>query len=234
MLNNKKILVKPKDAATVIIIKKEKNKSFVLMGQRPLKSRFMPGVYVFPGGVYEKEDSIATKYFNLPRINLSKKKIKTRSKRHSKALLLTAVRETAEETGLYLASRNNINKKIPLNMHKTWLKFVEKSYSPAIDKLIFFGRAITPSTLKMRFHARFFIAFSKDFLGKLHANKELENLDWFSLEDAKKKKIADVTEFMLNEIIKLDNKYENIFKNKWYPMFTWRFKKRWIKWEKIN
>ena len=47
---------KPKDASTLIIIRKNKKKTFVLMGQRPMQSRFMPGVYVFPGGVTEKED----------------------------------------------------------------------------------------------------------------------------------------------------------------------------------
>ena len=46
---------KPKDASTLIIIRKNKKKTFVLMGQRPMQSRFMPGVYVFPGGVTEKE-----------------------------------------------------------------------------------------------------------------------------------------------------------------------------------
>ena len=40
---------KPKDASTLIIIRKNKEKTFVLMGQRPMQSKFMPGVYVFPG-----------------------------------------------------------------------------------------------------------------------------------------------------------------------------------------
>ena len=90
-----------------------------------------------------------------------------------------------------------------------------------------------PSKLKIRFHARFFLAFYEDFIGNMKANRELENLDWISLNEAKNKKIADVTEFMLNEIIKLNNNYSKVSKKKVFPMFTWRNNKRWIKWDKI-
>ena len=100
-------------------------------------------------------------------------------------------------------------------------------------KIIFFGRAITPSSLKIRFHARFFIAFYDDFIGTIKTNGELENLKWFSLQEAKEKNIADVTEFMLNEIIKLDNNYLSLSRKKIFPMFTWKNKKRWIKWGKL-
>ena len=44
------------------------------MGQRPMQSRFMPGVYVFPGGVTEKEDLQAYKFFKLkPNKQVNKK-----------------------------------------------------------------------------------------------------------------------------------------------------------------
>ena len=58
-------------------------------------------------------------------------------------------------------------------------------------KLLFFGRAITPSKLKIRFHARFFLAFYEDFIGKIKTNGELENLNWISVNEARNKKIAD-------------------------------------------
>ena len=59
-----------------------------------------------------------------------------------------------------------------------------------------------------------FLAFYEDFVGNMKANRELENLDWISLNEAKNKKIADVTEFMLNEIIKLNNNYSNVSNKK--------------------
>ena len=225
---------KPKDASTLIIIRKNKKKTFVLMGQRPMQSRFMPGVYVFPGGVTEKEDLQAYKFFKLkPNKKVNKKAVKSYSNSHCQSLLLTAIRETAEETGLYLAKSDRNLSKPFINGESSWNHFTEKSYIPSIHKLLFFGRAITPSKLKIRFHARFFIAFYEDFVGKMKANRELENLDWISLNEAKNKKIADVTEFMLDEIIKLNDNYSNLSNKKFFPMFTWRKNKRWIKWDKI-
>ena len=38
---------KPRDAASVIIYKEMYNKYYVLMGKRPIKSKFMPSIYVF-------------------------------------------------------------------------------------------------------------------------------------------------------------------------------------------
>ena len=50
------------------------------MGQRPMQSRFMPGVYVFPGGVTEKEDLQAYKFFKLkPNKQVNKKAVKSYS-----------------------------------------------------------------------------------------------------------------------------------------------------------
>ena len=169
---------KPKDASTLIIIRKNKKKTFVLMGQRPMQSRFMPGVYVFPGGVTEKEDFQAYKFFKLkPNKKVNKKAMKSYSNSHCQSLLLTAIRETAEETGLYLAEADKSSSKPFINNESSWNHFTEKSYVPSIHKLLFFGRAITPSKLKIRFHARFFLAFYEDFVGNMKANRELENLD---------------------------------------------------------
>ena len=225
---------RPKDASTLIIIRKKKQETFVLMGRRSMRARFMPGVYVFPGGVKEKEDLQAYKFFQLkPNKRINKKAVKSYSDTHCQSLLLTAIRETAEETGLYLANERKNSLQPFINNKSTWYHFTENSYIPNINKLHFFGRAITPSIFKTRFHARFFLAFYEDFIGKIKSSRELENLDWISLNEAKNKKIADVTEFMLNELIKLNNNYSNLSNKKTFPMFTWKNNKRWIKWDSI-
>ena len=227
--------IKPKDASTLIIIKNDRKNTHVLMGQRSMKSRFMPGVFVFPGGAIEKDDSTAFKFFKLKANKaISKKALKSYSNIHSQSLLLAAIRETAEETGLYLAKKQKNPIKSFINSDSTWHDFTEKSFLPSTDKLFFFGRAITPSKLKIRFHARFFLAFYDDFIGKVKTNGELNDISWLSLKEAKKKKMADVTEFMLDEIIKLNNNFSNLLNKKDFPMFTWRNNKRWIKWDRIN
>jgi hypothetical protein len=53
------------------------------------------------------------------------------------------------------------------------------------------------------------------------------------VRECKKNKIADVTEFMINEIIKLQNNFKELNKKVSFPMFTWKNHKRWIKWENI-
>ena len=55
----------PRDASSVVIIKKKNNKLYVLMGRRPAKSKFMPGIYVFPGGAIDKTDYKVNNLFNV-------------------------------------------------------------------------------------------------------------------------------------------------------------------------
>ena len=229
MKKNSKIISKPKDASTVIIIKKIKKNYLVLMGKRPLSSRFMPGVYVFPGGRVEKEDIQANKVFKL-KSKLSKKALKAQSYNHTIALLLAAIRETSEETGLYLINKKESAKKYPEIIESTWEYYLKKSYEPNIKKLYFFGRAITPSFLKTRFHARFFIANFDNFIGSIRTNGELEDISWVNIKDAKKLPIADVTDFLIKRLIDLNK--DNLFIDTGaYPIFTRKNNKKWIKWD---
>ena len=96
----------PRDASSVLIIKKKNNKLRVLMGRRPAKSKFMPGIYVFPGGAIDKTDYQINKLFNLS-TKLEKGLLKSRSNKHTIAIMLAAIRETAEECGLFLAEKKN-------------------------------------------------------------------------------------------------------------------------------
>lgn len=219
----------PRDASSVIIIKRKNNKLFVLMGRRPAKSKFMPGIYVFPGGAIDKTDYQINKLFNLS-TKLKKSLLKSRTTKHTIAIMLAAIRETAEECGLFLAEKKTV-KYENLNINNTWNIFLEKSLIPCIRKLNYFGRAITPSFLKTRFHARFFIANFDDFIGKIKTNGELENIGWIEIKKAKLLPIADVTEFLINRLIELDNNKIILKKNRSYPMFTRRNNKKWVKWD---
>ena len=113
-----------------------------------------------------------------------------------------------------------------------WNLFLKKSLLPSIKNLHYFGRAITPAYLKMRFHARFFISDFKDFSGEIKTNGELENLEWIKLSKARLLPLADVTEFLINRLIEFKNKSSRIEQIGIYPMFTRRNKKMWVKWDK--
>ena len=220
---------KPIDAASVIIYKEMYNKYYVLMGKRPIKSKFMPSIYVFPGGAVDHIDYQANKLFKLS-ASINKNKIKTRSDNHTKAIMFAGIRETAEECNLYLAKKCKRQKK-NLILNNSWDNFLKKSLLPSFDNLFYFGRAITPSYLKIRFHARFFITNYKNFIGKIKSNGELEDLGWVEIQKAKLLPIADVTEFLINRMINLKENNKLLAKNNSSPMFTRKNNKEWIEWD---
>src|SRR5271154_4610370 len=49
--------VRARDAASLILLRGEGRDLELLAGRRPLHVRFMPGVYVFPGGAVDAEDA---------------------------------------------------------------------------------------------------------------------------------------------------------------------------------
>ena len=228
--NSKKKTSKPKDASSVIIINKKKNDLYVLMGKRPAKSRFMPSIYVFPGGAVDKTDYKVNKIFKLS-TDLKKTLLKSRSQAHTIAIMLAGIRETAEECGLFLTRKTKFLNHKDLAFDNMWNLFLKKSLLPSIQNLHYFGRAITPAYLKTRFHARFFISNFKDFSGKIKTNGELENLEWIKLSKARLLPLADVTEFLINRLIEFKNKSSRMEGVGIYPMFTRRNKKMWVKWD---
>src|SRR5579872_3830990 len=50
--------VRARDAASLILLRGKGRDLELLAGRRPLSVRFMPGVYVFPGGAVDAEDRL--------------------------------------------------------------------------------------------------------------------------------------------------------------------------------
>ena len=189
-------VIKPKPAATLIITKIKNKKVHVLMGKRPNKARFAPGMWVFPGGKLDKSDlTISKNYITNDKIikNLSSLKAIPPL---GKGLIHTAIRETEEETNLKLKSSN-------------------------IKNMWVLGRAITPLTRPMRFDTKFFVAPSDCFIGKVKGNGELAKLEYVEINKALNLPMFDVTEFILQEINKRINKGNEVNSN---PVF-WRYRK---------
>ena len=189
-------VIKPKPAATLVITKVKNKKVHVLMGKRPNKARFAPGMWVFPGGKLDKSDlTISKNYITNNKIikNLSLLKAIPPI---GKGLIHTAIRETEEETNLKLKSNN-------------------------IKNMWVLGRAITPLTRPMRFDTKFFVAPSDCFIGKVKGNGELAKLEYVEINKALNLPMFDVTEFILQEINKRINKGNEVNSN---PVF-WRYRK---------
>src|SRR4051794_18484273 len=98
--------VRPKDAATLILIDRTAKKPKVLMGRRHAGHKFMPGKFVFPGGRIEPGDRrmVATGALH-PRIeDRLLARVQRPTSQRARALALAAIRETFEETGLLLGT----------------------------------------------------------------------------------------------------------------------------------
>src|SRR5258707_11226281 len=83
-------VVRPRDAASLILLRGEGQDLEVLAGRRPLHVEFMPGVHVFPGGAIDPPDRIAWS------IETESEALGPRLARSARA----ALRETWEEVGV--------------------------------------------------------------------------------------------------------------------------------------
>ena len=224
-----KVIAKPRSAASLVLLKKTKKEIKVLLGKRSNKTRFMPGAWVFPGGVLDKNDYKTKKFTHLNPDIISRLAISNNINK-ANALALAAIRETAEETGLLLGkNKKNISYNNNIEEGNGVVIMQKLNLVPDLSKLSYLGRAITPTFSPIRFHARFFLADASDLSGKITTTNELVEIEWISLKKATKLPMADVTEFMINELLSLEgniSKIKKMLNNR--PMFTWKMGKQWI------
>lgn len=164
-------LLRPKDSATLILVRRDGPAPRVLMGQRSGGHSFMPNKYVFPGGRLDAADSRVKPAQDLAPQTLEKLLAQMRgrpSAARARGLAYAAVRETWEETGL-LYGRNRIED------------------APDLSGLVLFMRAITPPGRTRRYDSRFFVADAARVsnLDDPHhdGGGELLTLSWLTLDE---------------------------------------------------
>ena len=181
----KKVTTRPRDAATLILVRFDGPEARILMGQRHDAHAFMPNKFVFPGGRMETADGrLPTDHEGDP-VTVEKLKLRTGPKpSHSRArgLLVAAIRETYEETGLLVGRSVSDG---PLNL----------------SGLIYFARAITPPGRNRRFDSRFLVANATivSNLAQPHAleTAELLDLKWVTLVEAIELNLPSITRDIL-------------------------------------
>ena len=147
--------VRPKDAATLILVDRAGRVPMVLLGKRHHGHKFMPGKFVFPGGRVDPADRHmpAARPLDPSTEAHLMKRLQRPSAEKARAFALAAIRETFEETGLLLGVRGRATAKVPRG---PWTAFAEANILPDLGALHFIGRAITPPGRPRRFDARFF------------------------------------------------------------------------------
>lgn len=192
-----KPVMRPRDAATLILIRRSAGRPEVLMGKRHAGHTFMPNRYVFPGGRVDASDHripIASDLKPAVLASLTRRASPARAR----ALAIAAVRETYEETGLLIGRPTADAVRLK---GAAWEDFRARGLAPALDVFDYVFRAVTPPGRTRRFNARFFLAEPGVALhGTLGGNGELGDLAWLSLEAALALPVPDITRRVLSEV----------------------------------
>jgi 8-oxo-dGTP pyrophosphatase MutT (NUDIX family) len=196
--------VRPKDAATLIIIDREGPSPKVLMGRRHAGHKFMPGKFVFPGGRIEGGDRsmpAAGALHARAEAALLARVIRPSASR-ARALALAAIRETFEETGLMLGTKEHgAPEGVP---EGPWGAFQEHGVFPDLEALQVIARAITPPRRPKRFDTRFFAidrtAIAGEVGGVVGPDAELVELAWVTLPEAKRLDLPVITLTILEDL----------------------------------
>ena len=194
---------RPRDAATLILVDRSGDRPRVLLGRRHGGHAFMPNKFVFPGGALDPADRRMGVAAPLDPEVEAKLMVATRrpTPAFARALALAAIRETFEETGLVVGVAAGAPQRAP---EGAWTRFVATGFAPALDRIDFVARAITPPGRPRRFDARFFVADASSIACRVadvvHAEAELVELVWARLDEAIGLDLPRVTRAALDDL----------------------------------
>lgn len=164
-------VLRPKDSATLILVRRQSGAPRILMGRRAGGHAFMPNKYVFPGGRLDSADCRMKPSKDLHPATLAKLLARMRGRQtesRARGLAHAAVRETWEETGLLFGH-------------------AAPGEAPDLSGLTLFMRAITPPGRTRRYDSRFFVADAEHLanIDQPHhdGGGELLTLSWLTLEE---------------------------------------------------
>src|SRR6266487_4339491 len=175
--------LRPKDAATIILIDRSSADPKVLMGRRHAGHKFMPDKFVFPGGRVEARDRYVPVAGQLdPQVE---------------ARLMQRLRRPSRIRARVLASA-------PKFLDGCWSAFAEAGVQPSLDELHFVARAITPPGRPRRFDTRFFAADARCIAhrveGIIGPDAELVELTWVPIAAAKALDLPTITHVVLVDL----------------------------------
>ncbi len=188
--------IRPRDAATLLVIRRDGPNPRVLMGRRVRGHAFMPDKWVFPGGRIHPADFRAPAASDLNPLTATAL-ARTCPPPRARALALTAIRETFEETGLIIGAPGTGRSR-----SGEWRDFLGSGHLPELAPLHFVARAITPPARTRRFDARFFSVDARHLasLDPGQGSGELDEIAWFDWDAASALDLPSITRAILAEV----------------------------------
>lgn len=188
--------IRPRDAATLLVIRRDGPRPRVLMGRRVGGHAFMPDKWVFPGGRIHPADFRVKAASDLA-LDVAEALGRTCAIARARALAATAIRETFEETGLIVGRPGT-----GATRSAEWRDFLGSGHLPDLAPLRFVARAITPPARTRRFDARFFTVDAEHLvsLDPGAGSGELDEIAWFDWEAAAALDLPSITRAILAEV----------------------------------
>ena len=184
-------------AATVTIVRDARDGIEVLMMRRNLKSGFVPGMYVFPGGGLDDADLLFKNNGLCDCLDDATASGMLGVAADGLAYWAAAIREAFEESGLLLA-RNGAGSLVKLADAEVAARFdaqrrqlnageldfaaliAAEGLQLAADQLVYFAHWITPVTAPRRYDTRFFMAEAPPEQEPFHDDHETIAATWIS------------------------------------------------------
>ncbi|MFL5236182.1 MAG: NUDIX hydrolase [Rhizomicrobium sp.] len=188
--------LRPKDAATLVLVRRDADARRVLMGRRHGSSAFMANKYVFPGGRVDTCDLRLHAGGEL-KPDVRERLLREVNDARARALALAAIRETFEETGILVGERTSTAPR----SKSAWAHFFAHGVMPKLEALDYIARAITPPNRPRRFDARFFMADASAVAHTLDAARTDELLTpcWLTFAKARALDVPVITRAVLDE-----------------------------------
>jgi len=179
---------RPRDAATLILVRQDGELPRILMGRRAAGHDFMPDKWVFPGGRIDRADYSAPSMHDLQpdvaaALAATARRRRQDGGRLARALAQTAVRETYEETGLIVGT------------------LAGDRLVADLGGLAYVARAITPPARHKRFDARFLLGDAEALASLEPADsRELGEVAWFTVPQCRALDLPLITRAVLDVV----------------------------------
>lgn len=199
--------LRPRDAATLVLVDRSGAEPRVLMGRRRATQVFLPNKFVFPGGRVDRADRLLRAADDLgeTEANLLLAGMTGRpSRARVRALALAAIRETFEETGFVIGdplAPDGVAGAARSAAPEAWRPFLATGHRPALSALAYFARAITPPSRPRRYDTRFFLADARAIAAEAPpTDDELRDIGWFTLAEMRALDLPNITRAIVEDL----------------------------------